>query len=74
MSTIKPDIEGKNLYEWEERILTLAASQQANTYFMGLLSKLVTIITIIFIGEMDLDTLEVHYPFPCTKNIIKTID
>jgi hypothetical protein len=39
MSTIILDIEGKNLYEWEERILTLAASQQANTYFMGFLSK-----------------------------------
>jgi hypothetical protein len=34
MSTIILDIEGKKLYEWEERILTLAASQQANTYFM----------------------------------------
>jgi hypothetical protein len=31
MSTIILDIEGKNLYEWEERILTLAASQQAKT-------------------------------------------
>jgi hypothetical protein len=41
MNTIILDIEGKNLYEWEERILTLAASRQANTYFMGLLSKLV---------------------------------
>jgi hypothetical protein len=37
MSTIILDIEGKNLYEWEERIFTLAASQQANTYFMGFL-------------------------------------
>jgi hypothetical protein len=41
MSTIILDIEGKNLYEWEESILTLAASQQSNTYFMMFLSKLV---------------------------------
>jgi hypothetical protein len=35
MSTIMLDIEGKNLYKWEEKILTLAASQQANTYFIN---------------------------------------
>jgi hypothetical protein len=41
MSTIILYIEGKNLHEWKERIYTLAASQQANTYFMGFLSKII---------------------------------